>query len=147
MSSLYSSLTDFSWLSRLVQRTFGGYGTPFAPDPGGSGWFLSFLRSPQRSPSPTRTQLYPSADYLRPPTGTLGAGPCDGVIASLVLVVGVYALFTAIGPFNRTRQGGFLSVAWVVELMSYVFPFLSIFPAFQSALERAVLASVITQGL
>ncbi|KZT25411.1 hypothetical protein NEOLEDRAFT_1178508 [Neolentinus lepideus HHB14362 ss-1] len=147
MSSLYSSLTDFAWLSRLVQRTFGGPGNPFAPDPGGSGWFASFLRSSPRLPPPTRIQLYTSADYLLPPSGTLGAGPCDGVIASLVLVVGVFVLFTAIGPFNRTRQGGFLLVAWIVELMSYVFPLLSTFPAFQSALERDVLASCITQGL
>ncbi|KZT23227.1 hypothetical protein NEOLEDRAFT_1136860 [Neolentinus lepideus HHB14362 ss-1] len=110
MSSPCSNLIEAS-LNRLVQRTLDGPGPSFATDPGGSGWFTSFLCSFPPSPSPTRTQLYPFTDYHRPPTGILGAGPCDGVIASLVLVIGDFVFFTAMGPFNCTRQGGFRSLA------------------------------------
>ncbi|TFK52608.1 hypothetical protein OE88DRAFT_1424871 [Heliocybe sulcata] len=141
------SSIHIAWARRLVCRTFDSLGLFFAPDPGGSGTLPPLLHADPLPPSPTRTVLFHPSAYQQPPTCTLGAGPCDGDIASLVLVLGVFVLVTALGPFNRHRQGGFLSVAWVTEFLFCVFPFLSTLPAFDSVITRILIASFVAAAL
>ncbi|TFK52638.1 hypothetical protein OE88DRAFT_1734606 [Heliocybe sulcata] len=141
------SSIHIAWARRLVCRTFDSLGLFFAPDPGGSGTLPPLLHPDPLPPSPTRTVLFPPSLYEQPPTCTLGAGPCDGDIASLVLVSGVFVLVTALGSFNRHRQGGFLSVAWVTEFLFCVFPFLSTLPAFDSVITRVLIASFVAVTL
>ncbi|TFK52630.1 hypothetical protein OE88DRAFT_1734600 [Heliocybe sulcata] len=141
------SSIHIAWARRLVCRTFDSLGLFFAPDPGGSGTLPPLLHAEPLPPSPTRTVLFHPSLYEQPPTRTLGAGPCDGDIASLVLVSGVFVLVTTLGPFNRHRQGGFLSVAWMTEFLFCVFPFLSTLPAFDSVITRVLVASFVAAAL
>ncbi|KZT18623.1 hypothetical protein NEOLEDRAFT_129562 [Neolentinus lepideus HHB14362 ss-1] len=121
MSSLGINVLRFFKDSRPVQRTLDASVPPLAPDPGGFGWFnihTLFSRFPPRTgTSPIAAQA--------PPTDTLGVGPIGSVLPPLVLIVGIFSLFTTLGPFKRTGDGGFPSLLWVCDLLSHVLPLFS----------------------